>query len=57
MAHVPPGVLTQYGRTLREPFGRVHWAGTETATVSHGTIDGAVRSGIRAAEEVETYTQ
>jgi len=22
-----------------------HWAGTETATVSHGAIDGAVRSG------------
>jgi monoamine oxidase len=52
MARMPPGVMTQFGRTLREPSGRVHWAGTETATVSHGTIDGAIRSGIRAAGEV-----
>jgi monoamine oxidase len=52
MAHFRPGVLTAYGPLLREPFGRVHWAGTETATVSHGAIDGAVRSGERAAAEV-----
>jgi monoamine oxidase len=30
----------------------VHWAGTETATISHGAIDGAVRSGERAAAEI-----
>jgi monoamine oxidase len=52
MAHMPPGVLTQFGRALRTAVGRVHWAGTETATVSHGTIDGAIRSGERAATEV-----
>jgi monoamine oxidase len=52
MAHFPPGVLTQYGRLLSEPIGRIHWAGTETATTSHGTIDGAVRSGERAAQEI-----
>jgi monoamine oxidase len=52
MAHLPPGVLTRYGHLLREPFGRVHWAGTETSTVSHGAIDGAVRSGERAATEI-----
>jgi monoamine oxidase len=52
MAHMPPGVMTQYGRLLREPCGRIHWAGTETATKSHGTIDGAIRSGIRAGDEV-----
>ena len=40
------------GALLREPFGLVHWAGTETATTSHGAIDGAVRSGERAAAEV-----
>ena len=51
MAHMPPGVLTQFGRALRAPVGRIHWAGTETATVSHGTIDGAIRSGERAAGE------
>jgi len=52
MAHFPPGILTRYGRLLREPFGRVHWAGTETATRSHGAIDGAVLSGQRAAAEI-----
>jgi monoamine oxidase len=52
MAHLPPGVMTQYGPLLREPAGHVHWAGTETATTSHGTIDGAIRSGYRAADEV-----
>ncbi len=52
MAHYAPGVLTTYGHLLREPFGRVHWAGTETATVSHGAMDGAARSGERAAAEI-----
>lgn len=52
MAHFPPGLLTRYGRLLREPFERIHWAGTETATISYGAIDGAIRSGERAAGEV-----
>lgn len=52
MAHLPPGVLTEVGAALRAPVGRIHWAGTETSTVSHGTIDGAVRSGERAAGEI-----
>jgi monoamine oxidase len=51
-AHFPTGVLTQYGRLLREPVGRVHWAGTETATTSFGAMDGAVRSGERVCEEI-----
>jgi monoamine oxidase len=32
--------------------GRIHWAGTETSTFWHGYMDGAVRSGQRAAAEV-----
>jgi monoamine oxidase len=51
-AHLPPGTLTRYGHLLREPLRRVHWAGTETSTTSHGSIDGAVRSGERAAAEI-----
>jgi hypothetical protein len=50
MAHLTPGTLTRYGSLIRAPFGRVHWAGTETSTISHGAIDGAVRSGERAAK-------
>jgi monoamine oxidase len=52
MGHFPTGVLTQYGRRLREPVGRVHWAGTETASTSYGAMDGAVRSGERVCEEI-----
>jgi monoamine oxidase len=47
-----PGALSQYGEALRRPTGRVHWAGAETATVWCGYMEGAVRSGGRAAEEV-----
>jgi monoamine oxidase len=52
MAHWSQGILTRYGSLLRQPLGRVHWAGTETATISYGAIDGAVRSGERAAAEI-----
>jgi monoamine oxidase len=48
----PPGVLMEYGPAFREPVGRIHWAGTETATVWTGYMDGAVQSGQRAASEV-----
>lgn len=51
MAHMGTGVLTQYGHALRPPCGLLHWAGTETSTLFHGTIDGAIRSGERAAAE------
>jgi len=52
-AHAPPGVLTQFGPALRAPCGRVHWAGTETATVWAGYMDGALRSGERVAAELQ----
>jgi monoamine oxidase len=46
------GVWTAYGPALCEPVGVIHWAGTETAAVWNGYMDGAVRSGHRAAREV-----
>ena len=51
-AHLRPGILSRYGPLVREPWGRIHWAGTETSTTSHGAMDGAVRSGERAAAEI-----
>jgi monoamine oxidase len=51
-AAVPPGSWTSYGRWLRKPVGPIHWAGTETADEWTGFLDGAVRSGKRAAAEV-----
>ncbi|HKH41572.1 MAG TPA: FAD-dependent oxidoreductase, partial [Solirubrobacterales bacterium] len=47
-----PGAWTGYGRLLREPVGRIHWAGTETATRWMGYMDGAIQSGRRASVEV-----
>lgn len=49
-----PGTLTRYGAALREPVGPIHWAGSETATEFAGYIEGALRSGSRAAGEVAT---
>ena len=47
-----PGTLIAYGPHIRKPVGRIHWAGAETATYWNGYMDGAVRSGERAASEV-----
>lgn len=44
-----PGVLTQHGAALRDPVGRVCFAGTESATQHCGYFDGAVQAGERAA--------
>jgi monoamine oxidase len=52
LSHAPPGVLTEFGHALREPCGRIHWAGTESSAVMCGWVDGAIRSGERAASEV-----
>ena len=49
--YAPPGVLTDYGHALRAPVGRIHWAGAETSDYWNGYMDGAVRSGERAARE------
>ncbi len=46
------GTLLAYGPALRAPVGRIHWAGTETSDYWNGYMDGAVRSGERAAAEV-----
>ncbi|MFF2777391.1 flavin monoamine oxidase family protein [Streptomyces sp. NPDC058052] len=46
------GVWTQHGAALTEPVGRIHWAGAETSDVWNGYMDGAIRSGRRAAAEV-----
>lgn len=50
--YMPPGVWSMYGTALRAPIGRIHWAGTETATIWNGYMEGAVQSGERAAAEI-----
>lgn len=49
---VPPGGWSAAGPGLRAAAGPIHWAGTETANRWAGFMDGAVRSGERAAAEV-----
>ncbi len=52
VGYMPPGVWSDFGEALRAPVGRIHWAGTETSEIFNGYMDGAVRSGERAAREV-----
>jgi monoamine oxidase len=52
VGHLAPGVLSRHGPALRAATGRVHWAGTETSDYWLGYMDGAVRAGERAADEV-----
>ncbi len=47
-----PGGWTGCGPALREPVGPIHWAGTETATVWSGYMEGALQAGERVAAEV-----
>ncbi|ART69237.1 monoamine oxidase [Mycobacterium dioxanotrophicus] len=52
-ANPAPGVWVEHGATgWRAPCGRIHWAGSETASVWNGYIDGAIASGQRAADEI-----
>lgn len=46
------GLWTTVGKDLARRSGAISWAGAETATVWNGYIDGAIRSGQRAAREV-----
>ena len=51
-AHFTPGVWTAFGHALREPVGRIHWAGAECSPVWNGYMEGAVRSGESTAGEI-----
>jgi monoamine oxidase len=47
-----PGDWRRLGPHLTTPHGRLHWAGTETSTEFFGLMEGAIRSGHRAATEI-----
>ncbi len=49
---IPRGFWTTYGDALHPPCGNLVWSGTETADIWAGYMDGAVRSGHRAALQV-----
>ncbi|MDQ0915909.1 flavin monoamine oxidase family protein [Paenibacillus sp. V4I5] len=56
-AHFGPGVLSQFGPSLTEPVGPIHWAGSETASEWRLYMEGALQSGERAAKEVLASTE
>ena len=45
-----PGGLTRFGEDLRRSIGPIHWACTDIAGVGHIHMEGAIRSGQRAAD-------
>lgn len=49
---MPTGAWFSHGSALREPIGPIHWAGAETSSRWAGYMEGAIRSGRRAAAEV-----
>ena len=51
-AMFPPGLWTNAHTDLAEPIGRLHFAGTETSDVWNGYLEGAIRSGERAAAAI-----
>lgn len=46
-----PGDVLRFLEPLQRSWGRVHFAGEHT-TILRSTMEGAIRSGIRAAHEV-----
>ncbi|MGI5242465.1 flavin monoamine oxidase family protein [Dactylosporangium sp. CA-139066] len=52
-----PGDWIAAGPRIAAPVHRVHWAGTETSTEFFGLMEGAIRSGHRAATEVIRHVE
>ncbi len=48
-----PGTWTQFGKHLRQPVGRIFWAGTEVSTAWPGYIHGALQAGEESAAAVK----
>lgn len=46
-----PGEVTKYLEHLQSPHGRIHFAGEHTS-ILRSTMEGALRSGVRAAREI-----
>jgi len=51
-SYFPTGVWRQMGSALREPFGRLYWAGADYAEEGFGYINGAIESASRAVNQI-----
>lgn len=56
VAALPPGALSTLAGALRAPFGRIHWAGTETSRYWNGYLEGALASAERVGAEILART-
>jgi monoamine oxidase len=54
VAYMPAGLMSSFGAALRPNHGPLHFSGTETATACAGFMEGAVRAGHTAADNVMT---
>jgi len=50
--YLAPGATYAFRSAVRDPVGVLHWAGTETSPAWPTFIEGAIRSGERAAAEI-----
>ncbi|KAJ9639283.1 uncharacterized protein PV06_10002 [Exophiala oligosperma] len=48
----PPNVMTQFGKTIRERVGNLYFAGTEASPYWAGFMEGAIRAGESAADQI-----
>ncbi|WP_440056513.1 flavin monoamine oxidase family protein (plasmid) [Pseudoalteromonas sp. T1lg65] len=48
-----PGQVTKYWDLFKAPVGRIYFAGEHTDTLYLGYMEGAVRSGVTVAEQIE----
>jgi monoamine oxidase len=52
LAVMSPGAWMHFGAAMRQPFGRIHWAGSELSPEWCTYMNGAVISGEKAAAEI-----
>jgi monoamine oxidase len=56
-SYMTTGAWTAWGQALREPVGRIHWAGAEISPQFVGQMDGAVRSAETAVDAICSLTK
>ena len=47
-----PGEVCTKAKALQEPFGPIHFAGEHTCMAFFGYMEGALQSGLRAAQRI-----
>ena len=53
--YMPPGVMNGLGDTVHEPTGNIYWAGDQMTSKFLGYVEGAIESGLKAANDILTH--